>query len=120
MESDQNLHQGKRRWHSYHVLVYIGSALTYLLGTVPCTLTTGYGGDSLLGTPEVSAKSLNRCQVASFLRMLTTFISPQHGFKLEVRGSQNLADFVGHQKQRWLGMVPYAIIASWDIVIFFP
>ena len=33
------IHQGKCRWHSYHVLVYISPVLTYLLGTVPCTLT---------------------------------------------------------------------------------
>ena len=37
-----NVHQGKSRWHSYHVLVYISPVLTYLLGTVPCTLTMGY------------------------------------------------------------------------------
>ena len=36
------LHQGKSRWHSYHVLVYISPALTYLLQTVPCTLTIVY------------------------------------------------------------------------------
>ena len=36
------LHQGKSRWHSYHVLVYLSHVLTYLLGTVPCTLTMGY------------------------------------------------------------------------------
>ena len=37
-----HLHQGKSRWHSCHVLVYISPVLTYLLGTVPCTLTMGY------------------------------------------------------------------------------
>ena len=36
------IHQGKSRWHSYHVLVYICPVLTHLLGTVPCTLTMGY------------------------------------------------------------------------------
>ena len=37
----KSIHQGKNRWHSYHVLVYINNVLTYLLGTVPCTLTIG-------------------------------------------------------------------------------
>ena len=36
------VHQGKSRWHSYHVLVYISHVLTYLFGTVPCTLRLGY------------------------------------------------------------------------------
>ena len=34
--------QGKSRWHSYPVFVYISPVLTYLLGTAPCTLTIGY------------------------------------------------------------------------------
>ena len=38
----KNLHQGKSRWHSYPVFVYISPIWTYLLGTVPCTLTMGY------------------------------------------------------------------------------
>ena len=33
------IHQGKSRWHNYHVLVYISPVLTYLLGTTVCTLT---------------------------------------------------------------------------------
>ena len=37
-----DIHQGKSRWHSYHVLVDISPVLTYLLWTVPCTLTMGY------------------------------------------------------------------------------
>ena len=36
------IHQGKSKWHSYHVLVYISPVLTYLFETVPCTLTVGY------------------------------------------------------------------------------
>ena len=39
---DNRLHQGKSRWHSYLVLVYISHVLTYLLGTVPYILTMGY------------------------------------------------------------------------------
>ena len=35
----RKIHQGKIRWHRYHVLVYLSPILTYLLGTVPCTLT---------------------------------------------------------------------------------
>ena len=38
----KDLHQGKSRRHSYHVLVYISPVLTHLLGTVPCTLTMGH------------------------------------------------------------------------------
>ena len=33
------IHQGKSKWHSYHVLVYISPVLTYLFGAVPCILT---------------------------------------------------------------------------------
>ena len=47
----KNLHQGKSRWHSHHVLVYISPVLTYLLGTVP--LTMGYSKKTLLlGPPK--------------------------------------------------------------------
>ena len=35
----ETTNKGKSRWHSYHVLVNISPILTYLLGTVPCTLT---------------------------------------------------------------------------------
>ena len=35
------VHQGKSRWHSYLVLVYIIHILTYLLGTVPYIFTMG-------------------------------------------------------------------------------
>ena len=35
------IHQGKSRWHTYLVLVYISLVFTYLLGTVPCILTMG-------------------------------------------------------------------------------
>ena len=38
----KDIHQGKSRWHSYHVLVYISPVLIYILRTVPCTLTMGY------------------------------------------------------------------------------
>ena len=37
----QGIHQGKSRWHSYLVLVYMSHVLTYLLGTVPYILTMG-------------------------------------------------------------------------------
>ena len=33
------IHQGKSTWHRPHVLVYISTVLTYLLGTVPCIFT---------------------------------------------------------------------------------
>ena len=36
------IHQGKSRWSRNHVLAYISPVLTYLLGTVPCTLTIRY------------------------------------------------------------------------------
>ena len=36
--------QGKSRWHSHHVLVFISPVLTYVLGTVPCTLTMVWVG----------------------------------------------------------------------------
>ena len=40
-----DIHQGKSRRHSYHVLVYVSFVLlAYLLATVPCTLT-------VFGTP---------------------------------------------------------------------
>ena len=37
----KEIHQGKSRWHSYLVLVYISHVLTDLLGTVPYILTMG-------------------------------------------------------------------------------
>ena len=39
---EKDIQQGKSRWHSYHVLVYISPVLTYLLGTVPSILTLRY------------------------------------------------------------------------------
>ena len=37
------IHEGKSRWHRYHVLVYISPVLTYLLGTVSHVLWPCYG-----------------------------------------------------------------------------
>ena len=43
LKKHPSIHQGKNRWHSYHVLVLYKPCINYyILRTVPCTLTMGY------------------------------------------------------------------------------
>ena len=78
--TSRELHQGKSKWHSYHVLVYISPVLTYLLGTVSHVLWP-WGNRKTISTHNPLSSFRNfRIMIPSYSIPICQYLQWDHDF----------------------------------------
>ena len=107
------IHQGKSRWHSYLVLVYIRHVLTYLLGTVPYILTMGYIQTPRFLNPQASLLSIfafrgskHRCIHDRYDWRMAGRCLGFFGFHRKHQASEQLEDVISLGKMAVLRLTP--------------